>query len=259
NYAAAHCPETYQGAVVRATQGAAYAMKARVALYFASLYTYDAAMRDADKAAYHYGIARDAAKACMDLNVYQLHADFGELFLNKTHNAEESVFCIPRSLALPRRRQQTAVPPGDEHHGQHPHRTGRHHFGVPDLGPLLRVPLHRRQAHRQIAALQPGRSVQGTRSAPGGEHRGVRHGFCGVVYDPRFDVEQVWDSNVGRNITNPDNIVTAGRSRLPSRTGLVQRKGIDKDWTDDYQADPDKIIICATPTCCSCMPRRRSS
>ena len=99
DYAAAHCPETYQGAVVRATQGAAYAMKARVALYFASLYTYDAAMRDADKAAYHYGIARDAAKACMDLNVYQLHADFGELFLNKTHNAEESVFCIPRSLA----------------------------------------------------------------------------------------------------------------------------------------------------------------
>ena len=67
--------------------------------------------------------------------------------------------------------------------------------------------------------------------------------FCGVVYDPRFDVEQVWDSNVGRNITNPDNIVTASESRLPSRTGLVQRKGIDKDWTDDYQADPDKIIM----------------
>lgn len=67
--------------------------------------------------------------------------------------------------------------------------------------------------------------------------------FCGVVYDPRFDVSQVWDSNAGRNITNPDNIVTASESRLPSRTGLVQRKGIDKDWTDDYQADPDKIIM----------------
>ncbi len=37
--------------------------------------------------------------------------------------------------------------------------------------------------------------------------------------------------------------MTASESRLPSRTGLVQRKGIDKDWTDDYQADPDKIIM----------------
>ena len=53
----------------RATQGAALALKARVALI----------MEDWETAA-------DAAKAVMDLNIYELHPDFGNLFclLQKT-------------------------------------------------------------------------------------------------------------------------------------------------------------------------------
>ena len=50
----------------RATQGAALALKARVALI----------MEDWETAA-------DAAKAVMDLNIYELHPDFGNLFLKK--------------------------------------------------------------------------------------------------------------------------------------------------------------------------------
>jgi hypothetical protein len=56
-----------------ATKGAAFAMKARIAL----------AMGD-------YAIARDAAKACIDLETYELYPDFGELFLTRTKNPKNS-------------------------------------------------------------------------------------------------------------------------------------------------------------------------
>lgn len=55
----------------RATQGAALALKARVALI----------MEDWETAA-------DAAKAVMDLNIYELHPDFGNLFLSTTKKLE---------------------------------------------------------------------------------------------------------------------------------------------------------------------------
>ena len=63
----------------RATQGAALALKARVALI----------MEDWETAA-------DAAKAVMDLNIYELHPDFGNLFLSTTKNSNEFIFKIPR-------------------------------------------------------------------------------------------------------------------------------------------------------------------
>lgn len=64
-----------------ATKGAALALKARYALYFGD-----------------YEIAATAAKACMDLGIYKLHKDYGDLFYTK--NAEESIFLLPRSTAL---------------------------------------------------------------------------------------------------------------------------------------------------------------
>lgn len=67
----------------RATKGAALAMKARIALYMGD-----------------WAVARDAAKACMDLDVYKLHDNFGNLFLPKTKNSVETVFGLPRSVTL---------------------------------------------------------------------------------------------------------------------------------------------------------------
>ena len=45
-----------------------------------------------------YDVVVAATKAVMDLNVYSLHKDYGDLFLTTTKNAEESIFLIPRSI-----------------------------------------------------------------------------------------------------------------------------------------------------------------
>ena len=60
---------------------AALALKARYALYMGD-----------------YDIVVAATKAVMDLGIYSLHKDYGDLFLTNTKNAEESIFLIPRSI-----------------------------------------------------------------------------------------------------------------------------------------------------------------
>lgn len=67
--------------VQRATRGAAMALKARFALYNSD-----------------WAIVEKATKDCMDLNIYQLHSNFTNLFLATTRNAKESIFLLPRSI-----------------------------------------------------------------------------------------------------------------------------------------------------------------
>ena len=55
-------PNSYPG-IQRATKGAAYAFKARIAIYNED-----------------YAAAATAAKNCMDLNVYKLHSNYQDLF-----------------------------------------------------------------------------------------------------------------------------------------------------------------------------------
>lgn len=81
DFAIGHLPEKYGSSENQfATKGAALAFKARIALYMGD-----------------YTIARDAAKACMDLGVYQLFPDYTTLFLNKTKNSIETIFAVPYS------------------------------------------------------------------------------------------------------------------------------------------------------------------
>lgn len=75
-------PETPQD-LKRATKGAAYAFKARTAIW----------MLD-------WATAAQAAKDCMDMDVYSLHEDFGDLFVSKTRSSSELIFTLPRSKEL---------------------------------------------------------------------------------------------------------------------------------------------------------------
>ncbi|WP_133464619.1 RagB/SusD family nutrient uptake outer membrane protein [Sunxiuqinia elliptica] len=69
-------PVSYEGDNVgRATRGAALALKARVALYNG-----------------RYAVARDAAKAVMDLNVYDLYPDYERLFWYEGQSSSEVIF-----------------------------------------------------------------------------------------------------------------------------------------------------------------------
>ncbi len=72
-------PVSYSGKQY-ATKGAALAFKARIALHHQD-----------------WTVARDAAKECMDLGVYELYPDYGKLFESTTKNPKEVIFAMPAS------------------------------------------------------------------------------------------------------------------------------------------------------------------
>lgn len=77
--AIAKLPVSYGGKQL-ATKGAALAMKARIALH----------QED-------WVVARNASKACLDLGIYDLFPNYGELFKSSTKNPKEVIFAIPAS------------------------------------------------------------------------------------------------------------------------------------------------------------------
>lgn len=240
DYAAENCPASYNGQQM-VTKGAALGMKARTALYFGTMFKFQE-NPDNENSRKYLEIARDASKACIDLNVYDLYPDFGELFLNKTHNTCEAVFSIARSYEYSG---------GTE--SQYLHKLGvtaglpRMHGGYCSKNPTWDLlwaftcddglpidksprynpknPWENRDPRLKATILEPGTN------------------FCGIVYDFRFDVKTVWSDAAGGQVANNDNILVNTDPKLPSRTGLIMCKGVDEDWTDDQIADPDKQIL----------------
>lgn len=218
DFAALHLPESYgNNELKRATKGAALAMKARIALYNED-----------------WEVARDAAKACMDMEIYQLHPDYGDLFVSGTKNAAETIFGIPRSVTfgvylntgwvrdITTRNVggfSAKVPSWDL-------------FcaylctdGLPiDESPLFnpREPFENRDPRcaETIVAFQ------------------TPH--LGVMYQPHPDSLEVWNFNTGRYQPNND---TRSVAQFTSYNGLVLKKGVDTDWSDDNLTDPDKVIV----------------
>lgn len=80
--------------VYRVSKGAAYALKARVALAMVK-FAKDENNTTLEKEL--YAVAKSSAKACMDLDRYELYDDYGELF-RLTKNCSEFVFAIPMSV-----------------------------------------------------------------------------------------------------------------------------------------------------------------
>lgn len=218
DFAALHLPEAYGNSEVkRATKGAALAMKARIALY----------NQDWD-------VARDAAKACMDLNVYSLHPDYGNLFLSSTKNSAETIFGIPRSVALGSNLNTSWVRDITTRN------VGGFSAKVPswdlfcaylctdglpiDESPLFnpREPFENRDPRCAYTIVE------------------FQTPHLGIMYQPHPDSLQVWNFNTGRYQTNND---TRSVAQFTSYNGLVFKKGVDTDWSDDNLTDPDKIIV----------------
>lgn len=78
--AAERLPEKYSG-LQKATKGAAYAFKARIALYNGD-----------------YAVAEEAAKKCMDLGIYKLHGNYRDLFTASA--SEEWIFFFRGDVIL---------------------------------------------------------------------------------------------------------------------------------------------------------------
>lgn len=218
DFAIEHLPESYSGNdLQRATKGAALAMKARIALYNED-----------------WDVAREAAGACIDLNVYELHPDYGDLFLSKTKNSVETIFGLPRSVTF-----GSTINTGwlrditTRNAGGFAAKVPSWDLfcaylctdGLPiDESPLFnpREPFENRDPRCTYTIVE------------------FQTPHLGIMFQPHPDSLQVWNFNTGRYQTNND---TRSVAQFTSYNGLVFKKGVDSDWSDDNLTDPDKIIM----------------
>lgn len=215
--AAAALKTTYGSAdLKRATKGAALAMKARIALYMGD-----------------WAIAKDAAKACIDLDIYKLHDNFGNLFLSKTKNSIETIFGLPRSVTL-------KVTLGDCQNFV-PRNSGGWAAKDPswdlfcaflckDGLPIDKSPLF--NPHRPFDNRDP-------RCAATIVEFQTPH--LGYVFQPHPDSVTVLSLSDNKYVENKD---TRSIAQYASFNGLVWKKGIDGDWLlNSWTVEPDNIII----------------
>jgi len=216
NFAADNLPVSH-GGVQYATKGAALALKARFALYMGE-----------------YAVARDAAKAVMDLGAYELNPDFEEQFLSKTKFSSESIFLIPRSAALnvnmafwgtiyePLSRIKGAayVQPSWDLFSS---------FLCTDGLPIDQSPLYNPR--------KPFENRDPRLTATIVEH-GTQFGYW--KYEPHPDTLTVVHMETGLVQPNTNNRAVL---QWGSFNGTAWRKGIDLDWYGDHLTDPDHVII----------------
>lgn len=215
--AATVLPKSYTAASVkRVTKGAAYALKARLALYMGD-----------------FKIAADAAKACMDLAEYSLHPDYANLFLQTTKNSKEVIFGLPRSVAL----NVTLGPVLDKI----TRNAGGFSTWCPtwdlfcsylcsdglpiDKSPLFnpRTPFKNRDPRVTANFVE----------------FGTVH--LGYVYDPNPTALKVLRVSTNTQVTNNDNRANA---QFASFNGIIWKKGVDDTWLlNGNRIEPDNIII----------------
>lgn len=242
-------PREYSASEVqRATKGAAYGMKARTALHFASIRKWDTyGLGNPSEAERLFGIAAETAKNCMDLNVYKLHDSFPELFLQSTKNSPEGIFVIPRSKAYSNGslRQYlsgqsvtvklTRTPVGTNALGELPSWDLLCSFLCTDGLPIDESPLY--------DPSEPFKNRDPRCSYTIVEF-GTQH--LGYEFNPRLDVAEIYSSKEGKMVTNNDSrtyLISGNSNQYASYNGLALKKGIDESWLSPYETEPDKRIL----------------
>lgn len=202
---------------VTVTKGAAYAYKARYALYNGD-----------------WDIAIKAAKDCMDLNIYELYEDFASLFLQSTKQSKEMVFGFPRSVELgfgtsshvqnmlPRNRGGYA--------GVYPSWELFCSYLCTDGLPIDESPL-----------FDPSKPFENRDPRCTATIVEFEKPHLGVIYDPNPLSTKVLNTITGKMISNKD---TRAVATYASYNGLLWKKGVDESWLENaYQIEPDYVII----------------
>lgn len=242
-------PREYAASEVqRATKGAAYGMKARTALHFASIRKWDTyGLGNIQEAERLFGTAADAASKCMELGVYRLHEDFGKLFLQSTKNSPEGIFVIPRSKILSNGSKWQYLN-GQSCTAKLSRLSGAStcttvcpswdllcSFLCDDGLPIDESP--------RYDPSQPFKN-RDPRCTYTIVEFGTKH--LGVIYDPHFDKETVYSDREGKEVTNNDSRtyrIEGTSNQYASYNGLVLRKGIDEDWLSPFEVEPDKLLL----------------
>lgn len=198
-----------------ATKGAALAMKARIALYMGD-----------------WAVARDAAKACIDMGVYVLYPDFSTLFLSKTKNPNELIFGIPRSTTLGSTfgTKNFITRNAGGYGGLYaPSWELFSAFLCTDGLPIDKSPLYNpREPFKN-------RDPRCTSTIVEFQTR-----FLNFMYQPHPDSLKVLNFNTGKYQINQD---TRTNMQYASYNGLVWKKRIDEEWIDNYTAENDIMIM----------------
>lgn len=218
DFASGVLPVTISNGIKTATKGAVYGIKARIALYMGD-----------------YALARDAAKAVMDLGEYDLHEDYGSLFYKANGTDNEIILSIPRSV-------QFEVVDGSTYVRQ---RILRNRGGWTSTAPSWSIvdihectdgltidqsPLY--DPHDPFANRDPRLS-----------ENVVPHGsqFLSTIYQPHVDSLQTFSFATNGRIKNND---SRGNTPWASWTGMAMKKGIEEHWIENTnQSENDKIIL----------------
>ncbi len=216
-----------------ATKGAALAMKARIALYMGD-----------------FAIAAEAAQDVMDLEEYDLHPEYADLFYSSTKNSPETIFHIPRSEELnaltvggqqgsiadhiPRSRGGWgAVNPSWELLAAYECTDGNPIDESPLFDP--QNPFKNRDPRCNATIVPFGSVAEGDGLSPEDGSN-----FFGLEYNPHPQRLEIMNFETGTMVTNQD---TRTNKSFASFNGLLFRKGINTDWWDDQRADNDRLIM----------------
>ncbi|MGB3775340.1 MAG: RagB/SusD family nutrient uptake outer membrane protein [Leeuwenhoekiella sp.] len=228
DFAAQNLPISYSNATY-ATSGAAYAFKARAALYMGDFAT-----------------AAEAARACIDLDTYGLHPNFGELFLSKTKQSPEIIFKLPRSTDFLQNISYSElvnqIPRNNNGFGSvGPTWDLLASFECVDGLPVDESPLFdpqnpfKNRDPRLLETIVPlGSLVEGD-----GRQAGDGTRFLNFDFNSYPLATRVQNYTSGEQQVNND---TKSNQNFASFNGLVWKKGIDEDWIDQ-QADNDILIM----------------
>jgi starch-binding outer membrane protein, SusD/RagB family len=223
DFAALNLPLSYGSSEnMCATKGAALAMKARIALYMGD-----------------WEIARDAAKACMDLGVYELYPDFYTLFLSKTKNTKETIFSMPQSVELgsyfgdavtnQNCKDYISRNTGAGWAAKNPSWDLFCAFLCSDGLPIDESPLYNPR--------EPFKNRDPRCTATIVEFQTEHLGF---MYQPHPDSLLCWNFNTGKYQKNND---TRANAQYAAYAGMLWKKRVDGDWIDDYQVGFEIHIV----------------
>ncbi len=210
--AAALLPTAYSD-IKRVTKGAAYAFKARSAIW----------MLDWETAA-------EAAKNCIDLDVYSLHEDFGDLFVSKTRSSLEFIFTLPRSKELI---------PGDavDIRSMFPLNAGGNCTAQPSWELLCAFLCTDGKPITESDLYDPGNPFKNR--DPRLKETMVEHGteWAGFIFDP--SAKKVLNTQTGLMVENRDSQLV---NQHASWNGMCLKKTADEEWFD-LDSDPSVHIM----------------
>lgn len=213
-----YLPVSYGSEAEHFTKGAAYAMKARFALYMSD-----------------WEIAAKAAKDCMDLGIYSLEADFSKLFLQSTKSNPEKIFVIPRSIA-----NEVVLTPWIVKN-ELPRNTGGYGSDNPSWDLLAAFLCTDGLPIDESPLFDPRNPFKNRDPRCAQTIVEFETAHCGFEYNPRPDAKEVMNYSTGKKQSNQDSRAV---QQYASYNGLLWKKCIDASWTENgQQVESDQIFM----------------